>query len=145
MNTLMSAFVVLLLVSVQCLAQDSLVGTYKLVGVHRDLDGKPEPQPQTPPHGYLVITPKVYVLFFTDGARKYGDSDAEKAALRGTMTAHAGTYRIDGKRIVMLPDTSFNEILNGTQQVRHWQIEGKRLSLASDLMAETLRRRLFRE
>jgi hypothetical protein len=132
MNKLMSAFIVLLLASAPCLAEQSLVGTYKLIGVHRDLDGKPEPQPQSPPHAYLVITPKFYVLFFTDATRKYGDSDAEKAALWRTMTAHAGTYRIDGKRIVMLPDISFNEILNGTQQVRHWQAEGNRLSLSSE-------------
>ena len=43
----------------------SLVGTYKFVGIYRELNGRPEPQPETPPHGYLVITPKVYVLFFT--------------------------------------------------------------------------------
>jgi hypothetical protein len=127
MYKLISAFVVLLLFSAPGLADQSLLGSYKLIGVYRELDGK-----QTPPHGYLVIAPKIYVLFFTDAGRKYGGSDAEKAALWGTMTAHAGTYRIDGKRIVMLPDTSFNEILNGTQQVRHWQVKRKRLSLASE-------------
>lgn len=132
MNTLLSAVIVLLLLSTPGFADQSLLGSYKLIGGHRELDGKPEPLPQTPPHGYLVITPKVYVLFFTDAARRYGASDAEKAALWRTMTAHAGTYRIDGNRIGMLPDTSFNEILNGTEQVRHWQVEGKRLSLSSE-------------
>ena len=132
MNRLISLVILLLLVAVTAFADQSSLGSYKLIGVFRELDGKPEPQPQALPHGYLVNTPKVYVLFFTDAGRKNGDSDAEKATMWATMTAHAGTYRIDGKRIVMLPDTSFNEILNGTQQVRHWQIEGKRLSLSSE-------------
>lgn len=132
MNKLISLVVLLVLVSTPALADESLLGSYKLIGVFRELDGKPEPLPESPPHGYLIITPKIYVLFFTDAGRKYGGSDAEKAALWGTMTAHAGTYRIDGKKIVMLPDTSFNEILNGTEQVRQWQIEGNRLALSSE-------------
>jgi hypothetical protein len=132
MNRIIFPVVVLLLFAGPALSQQSLVGSYKFTGISRELDGKPEPQPENPPHGYLIITPKIYVLFFTDAGRKYGVSDTEKAALWGTMTAHAGTYRIDGKKIVMLPDTSFNEILNGTQQVRHWDLEGKRLSLSSE-------------
>ena len=132
MNRLISLVIFFLLLPIPSLAQESLVGTYKFMGIYREIDGKPEPEPENRPHGYLIITPTIYILFFTDAGRKYGGSDAEKAALWGTMTAHAGTYRIDGKKIVMLPDTSFNEILNGTQQVRHWQIERRHLSLSSE-------------
>jgi len=59
MNRLIPAFVILLLVSTPCLAQQSLVGTYKLVGVQRIFDGNPEAPPTKPPHGYLVLTPTV--------------------------------------------------------------------------------------
>jgi hypothetical protein len=79
-----------------------------------------------------MIAPNAYVLFFTEGTRKYGSSDAEKAALWGSMSAYAGSYRVDGHKFVMLPDTSFNEISNGTQEVRNWEMKGNRLVLVSD-------------
>ena len=79
-----------------------------------------------------MISRQAYVQFFTEGTRKYGDSDADKAALWSTMTAHAGPYRVEGHKIVMLPDTSFNEVFNSTQQVRYWELKGNHLSLWSD-------------
>lgn len=48
------------------------------------------------------------------------------------MSAYAGSYRVDGHKFVMLPDTSFNEISNGTQEVRNWEMKGNRLLLSSD-------------
>jgi hypothetical protein len=94
-----------------CLAQQSLEGTYKMVGVQRVLDGKPEAQPTKPPHRYLIITPKVFALFYTDGVRKAGASEKEKAELS--------------------VDTSRNEVYNGTQQTRNWELQGNRLNFCS--------------
>jgi hypothetical protein len=126
------ALVVGLSVSAPSLAQQSIIGTYKLASMQRDVDGKPDQMSGAPPHGYLMIAPKTYVLFFTEGTRKYGTSDAEKAALWGSMSAYGGSYRVEGRKFVMLPDTSFNEISNGTQEVRNWEMKGNRLVLVSD-------------
>ena len=82
----MVTLVVGLLMSAPCLAQQSFVGTYKLVSVTRIIDGKAAPIPNKPPHGYMIVTPKHYTTFYTDGDRKYGASDKEKAALWDTMT-----------------------------------------------------------
>jgi hypothetical protein len=131
MNRLVCACAVLLLASTPCFAQQSLVGTYKMVSVDRELDGKPQPQPIKPRHGYLIITPKVFAMFYTDGDRKYGASDSEKAALWSTLTAYSGPYRLEGNKIIVSVDTSWNEMYNGTQQTRDWQLQGKRLILSS--------------
>src|SRR6266702_6376305 len=45
-----------LLVSVSCLAQGSLIGTYKLVSMRAEIDGKVRDDRTKPPHGYLIIT-----------------------------------------------------------------------------------------
>jgi hypothetical protein len=54
--------------SVQCFAQPSVVGTYKLVKNDIRLDGQPIETLKSP-HGYLVITPKVVMLFFASTER----------------------------------------------------------------------------
>src|SRR5437899_4586633 len=55
-----------LLVSASCLAQGSLVGTYKLVSIKAEIDGRLRDDRTKPPHGYLMITPKYYAVFYTD-------------------------------------------------------------------------------
>ena len=130
MIRLLSAFVVLLLASAPCLAQ-SLVGTYKLVGIERELDGKVQPQPAKPRHGYIVITPRIVAMFYTDGDRKYVASEKEKAALWDTLTAYSGAYRLDGNKIVVSVDTSWNEFYVGTQLIRDWKVQGNRLTFSS--------------
>jgi hypothetical protein len=128
-----SMFAVLLglLMSASCLAQESLVGTYKLVSVTRIIDGKFQESPGKLSHGYIIVTPTHYVVFYTDGERKYGTSDAERATLWDTMTAYAGPYRFDGKTVTVSVDTSWNEVYNGTQQVRDVELRGKRLISSS--------------
>jgi hypothetical protein len=109
----------------------SLVGTYKLASVQREIDGKLDAAAKGS-KGYLIITPKAYALIITDGARKYGTSASEKAALWDSLTAHAGAYRIEGSKIIMLPDAHSNESFVSTQQPRDWQIKGNRLLLTSE-------------
>ena len=91
----MVALVLVLLMSAPCLSQQSLVGTYKLVSVTRIIDGKQQEGKGKPPRGYLIVTPNHYIVFYTDGDRKYGASDSERAALWDTMTAFSGPYRFE--------------------------------------------------
>ncbi len=120
-----------LLVSASCLAQESLVGTYKLVSIKAEIDGKLRDDRTKPPHGYLIITPKYYAVFYTRQDRRFGTSDAEKAALWESLTAFTGPYRIDGKKIVVSPDVSYNETFNGTQQTRDIEVHGRHLIVSS--------------
>ena len=120
-----------LFVSASSLAQGSLVGTYKLVSIKAEIDGKLRDDRTKPPHGYLIITPKYYTVFYTLQDRKFGTSDADKAALWESLTAFTGLYRIEGKKIVISPDVSYNEIFNGTQQTRDLEVNGGHLTLSS--------------
>jgi hypothetical protein len=120
-----------LLVSASCFAQGSLVGTYKLVSIKAEIDGNLRDDRTKPPHGYLIITPKYYSVFYTLQDRKFGTLDADKAALWESLTAFAGPYRIEGKKIVISPDVSYNEIFNGTHQTRDLEVNGGRLTLSS--------------
>jgi hypothetical protein len=132
MPRLICALILVLFIATPSLAQQSLVGTYKLVSLQREIDGKTDPLPGKPPRGYLIITPKAYVMFQTEGTRKYGESAADKAALWESMVAHGGSYRVEGKKLVMNPDTHSNESMVGNQQIRDWEIKGNRLLLSSD-------------
>ena len=125
------AFVLGLLASASCLAQQSLASTYRMVSLTRVFDGKPEEPKGKPPQGYLIITPKYYSQLVTDGGRKYGASIAEKAALFDSLTAYSGSYRLDGNKIVVSVEVSSNEVFNGTQQTRDWQVQGNRLIVSS--------------
>lgn len=124
--------ILVLLIAGPSWAQQSLVGTYKLVSLQREIDGKADPLPGNPPRGYLIITPKAYVLLQTEGTRKYAPSAADKAALWESMVAHGGSYRVEGNKFVMTPDTSSNESTVGTPTTRSWEIKGNRLILSSD-------------
>jgi lipocalin-like protein len=112
----------------QCLAQQSLVGTYKLVLSDRRLDGIPV-APVGKSHGYLVITPKVYINFFTDDDRKRGTSVEAKAALLDSLAAWAGPYRVEGNKITISVDTAWTEVWKGTEQPRTFELKGKRLTI----------------
>ena len=126
------ALVLVLLLVSPSFGQQSLVGTYKLVSLQRELDGKAVPLPGNPPRGYLIITPKAYVMFQTEGTRKYGPSTGDKAALWESMVAHGGSYRVEGNKFVMNPDVHSNESMVGAETIRYWEIKGNRLVISSE-------------
>jgi len=130
MIRLICTLVLVLLIATPSLAQQSLVGTWKLVSVQREIDGKPDPMPPT--RGYLIITPKAYVMLQTEGTRKYGESAADKAALWESMTASAGSYRVEGKKLVENREVHSNESMVGTSVTRNWEIKGSRLILSDE-------------
>ncbi|WCS28443.1 lipocalin-like domain-containing protein (plasmid) [Methylobacterium sp. NMS14P] len=58
-------------------------------------------------------------------------SDADRIKLHKTFFAYAGTYRLEGDRVVHDIDTSWNEAWTGTSQVRHVAQENGRLVLTT--------------
>ena len=125
-----------------CVAADGLVpdaktaaltGSWKLVswqvvgddGAARDVFG-------ASPRGYLVLTPegRSIVVTTADG-RKPGMEDADRAALHRSMLAYSGRYRIEGNDLITSVEVSWNEDWNGTEQRRHFRIQGDRLFIES--------------
>ena len=63
--------------------------------------------------------------------RRPGMGDAERAALHKSMLAYSGKYRVEGNDFVTAVDVSWNEEWNGTEQRRHFRLEGDKLFIES--------------
>jgi hypothetical protein len=132
MVRLICALILVLLVASPSFGQQSLVGTYKMVSSVLNIDGTLTENMGKAPKGYLVVTPTRIVFFFTAENRKFGTSEADKAALFDTLTAWSGVYRVAGKKLIIRVDASWVEQWNGTDQTRNWELSGNRLTITAD-------------
>lgn len=57
--------------------------------------------------------------------------DTERAAVHKSMLAYSGKYRVEGQDLITTVDISWNEEWNGTEQRRHFRIEGDKLFIES--------------
>ncbi len=127
MLRLICALILVLLIVTPTLGQQSLVGTYKLVSMVPEVDGKPFPSMGKAPHGYLVLTPTRFITVVTSENRKFGTSVDAKAALFDSVVAYAGTYRIEGDKFILNNDTSWVEAV-GVDYKEKFQLSGNRLT-----------------
>ena len=129
MVRLISALVLVLLISTPSLGQQSLVGTYKLVSLVVEADGTPYQQMGKAPQGYLVLTPTRLICFITAENRKFGTSVDEKAALLDSLAGYAGAYRVEGDKLVLNTEVIWTESGKGKTRAETWQLSGNRLTL----------------
>jgi hypothetical protein len=109
--------------------QNAVVGSWRMVSYQRVLDnGAPQNGLGEHPKGVVIFTAEGRVVLFTtaDG-RKAATSDAERAELWKSMVAYTGKYRVEGDDLITSVDVSWNEEWNGTEQRRHFTIEGDKL------------------
>lgn len=111
----------------------ALVGNWKLVSWQViGEDGKPKDVFGASPSGYLVLTPEGRGIVLTTAAgRKPGTDDAARAALQKSMVSYSGRYRVEGGDFITTVEVSWNEEWNGTEQRRHYRIEGDKLFIES--------------
>jgi hypothetical protein len=113
-------------------AGNRLVGDWKLVSSQAIVDGKPHDLFGPDPHGYLVLTLHGRLCAITIARhREPGEGDAGRAALHRSMMAYTGRYRVEGDDFITVVDASWNEAWNGTEQRRHFRIDGNRLFIES--------------
>jgi len=108
---------------------EELVGVWKLLSWQVIVENEP-PQEVFGPHprGYLILTREGRAMALTTAEdRKPGTTDAERAALHRSMLAYTGKYLIEGRDFVTRVDASWNEEWNGTEQRRHFRVEGDKL------------------
>ena len=110
-------------------APDDLIGVWKLVSWQVIVDNEP---PQNVfglhPKGYLILTREGRAIALTTADnRKAGMGDAERAELHKSMLAYSGRYRIEGNDFITRVDVSWNEEWNGTEQRRHFRLDGDKL------------------
>lgn len=110
-----------------------LVGVWKLVSWQVIVENEP-PQDVfgVHPKGYLILTREGRAIVLTTAEdRTPGTGDAERAALHKSMLAYSGKYRVEGSDFITRIDASWNEEWNGTEQRRHFRIEGDTLFVES--------------
>ena len=121
----------LLATSSPALAQESnpLIGTWRLVSFQTIVENS-EPQNNlgARPKGYIILTREGRMITVGTGEnRKAGTSDTEQLALYRSLFAYSGRYRVEGGDFITTVDVSWNETWNGTEQRRHFRIEGDKL------------------
>ena len=128
-------FVIILAICMPVFAAEpaDLIGTWKLVSWQVIVESEP---PQnvfgSHPKGFLILTREGRSIALTTAEnRREGMGDAERAALHKSMLAYSGKYRVEGSDFITVVDISWNEEWNGTEQRRHFRIEGDRLFIES--------------
>ena len=117
-------------------AKDQVVGTWRLVSwmeqetetkaVHKLFGDNPL--------GLLTYTADGRMMvIFTDPNRKAAatrqPTEAEAAHLFKTMVAYAGTYSVEGNKVIHKIEVSSNQAWNGTSQQRLFETKDNRLFL----------------
>ena len=118
------------LASGAAIAEPSILGTYKVLSFTVFIDGSPK-ETLGKAHGYVIFTPSRFASIITADQRRFGTSVEARAGLWDSILAYAGPYRVEGQRITVSVDTSWNESWNGTQQERRFEFDGKVLTLTT--------------
>jgi hypothetical protein len=115
-----------------------LVGTWKLVSaVSEDLTtGQKTNIYKGTPVGFITYGAdgRVMTIVVDSGRQKPAANvatAAEAEALFRSMAAYAGTFTIQGNRVIHRPDASWNETWTGTDQIRNYRFDGELLSLST--------------
>ena len=86
--------------------------------------------------GYLSYSPdgRMYAIVVAGDRPKPRDlvpPDAEKAKLYESVIAYAGTYTVDGEKVIHHVDISWNQTWTGTDQVRFYKLDGNTLTITT--------------
>jgi hypothetical protein len=110
----------------------ALVGNWKLISWQVVTGNEAQDVFGPHPRGYLILTGEGRAMALTTAeGRKSGETDAERSALHRSMLAYTGRCRIDGSDFITTVDVSWNESWNGSEQRRHYRIEGDKLFIDS--------------
>ena len=109
-----------------------LVGVWRITAFKFETEGAKEQRDiyDQHPSGFLIITAEGRVMaLITAGERA---SNASPDTLFGSMTAYSGQYRLQGAdTFVTKVDSAWHPSWLGTEQVRHFKLDGNTLSVVS--------------
>jgi hypothetical protein len=116
-------------------AQETLDGTWKLISSHRTIQatGVTRDSFGANPQGFIMYNRDGQMMvLMTQAGRPRADSiekmtDQQRQQLYSSMIAYAGTYEFDGRTIEHHINISWNELWNGTVQIRDVKKDGDRL------------------
>ena len=124
-----------LLSPLSCFAQQSVVGTYKLVSYVTIIDGEIREALGKDPRGYLVLTRTRCFVLMTAESQNISQSAAVKAALWDSIVSYSGPYRFEGNKMIISNEASSSDIGNG---INYSQLGDKRTSTGNDNGAFTV-------
>ena len=116
---------------------NSLIGTWKLKSyVMTTTSGARSTPFGEHPSGYLSYSPdgRMYAIGTADGRITPHDivaTDEERATLHKGMFAYTGTYSVEPDRVIHHVDISWNQLWNGTDQVRFYKLTGNTLTITT--------------
>jgi Lipocalin-like domain len=130
------AWLVILVTPALC--ADTIVGTWRIESFVREViaTGQRTSEFGDRPSGYISYLPDgwMHVMLVANNRAKPAGAmptDQEKAELFGTMIAYAGTYRIDGDKVVHDIEVSWNHVWTDSKQVRFFKAEGDTLTITT--------------
>ena len=120
------------------LAGCPVIGTWSLQSYVRERlsDGQKHNQFGDSPIGYIGYAPdgRMYAIFTRNDRvtpRDVVPTDEEGVELIGSMVAYAGTFSLGENVVVHHIDTSWNQAWTGTNQIRHFVLEGDTLTITT--------------
>jgi hypothetical protein len=134
--TAFTGLVLFLFSSVGLADENPLLGTWKLKSLVREVLATGEKYKQFGEHptGYISYSAdgRMYAIGTADNRITPQDllpTDEERVKLHQTMFAYAGTYSVEGEKVTHHVDISWNQVWNGTEQVRFYKLEGNTLTI----------------
>jgi len=124
-------------------AANQLAGTWKVVSLITNFDGGDAVEPfGSNPKGRLVLTPEgQWIIILTRADRGPATNLEDKAALLDSMLGYSGKYSVEGNRMTIRVDMSWNEIYSGANQnqTRFFKVEGDKLIIRSPEIVSAVR------
>jgi Lipocalin-like domain len=118
--------------------ENPILGTWKLKSYVREVavTGEKINQLGEHPDGYLSYSAdgRMYAIGASDNRvkpRNVNPDDEERVKLHQTMFAFAGTYTLEGGKVIHHVDISWNEAWTGTDQVRFYKLDGNTLTITT--------------
>lgn len=133
MRWIASIFLLFAVSSASAEDASNLVGTWKLVSFTLQFEGEPPTEVfGSKPNGYIILTREGRMMaLLTGDNRKDGTSEAAQAALFASMNSYTGHYTLQGDTFVTKVEVASQAAWVGTEQVRHFKLDGDRLLISA--------------
>lgn len=117
-------------------AKNPLIGTWKLMSFVMTTTGERSTPFDEHPNGYLSYPAdgRMHAIGTADQRVAPTDivaTDEERVKLHRTMFAYAGTYSVEPGKVGHHVDISWNQIRNGSDQVRFYTLTGDTLTITT--------------
>lgn len=122
-------------------AKALLIGSWRLISFDAEFQesGRKEPAFGPDPKGYFVFTATGRAItLITSNNRKPGFSADEKLNLFQSMMAYTGPFTIEGNKLKIAVDVSWDEGWNNGTQERYFKVTHDKLEIVSEWVRSPL-------